>query len=137
MPYLTQGRKDELAAGDVLRTPGDLNYMITRRLLGFVEWYRTVPPEAGIAALQEDIEALIGRYIEQHGASYTTYNSIMGALDCCKREWCRRTNQQRKWLEPGRRAAVDCVKQKAKAFYAEVVGPYEDLKIEENGDVYL
>jgi hypothetical protein len=53
------------------------------------------------------ITRILNRYREQHGDSYTTYNDIIGALEGAKLE-----------------------------FYRRVVVPYENTKIEENGDVY-
>jgi len=47
-------------------------------------------------------------YIDRYGTSYRTYNDIVGALELCKLEFNRR-----------------------------LVAPYEDKKIEENGDVYF
>lgn len=46
-------------------------------------------------------------YLQARGKSYQTYNDVVGALECCKLEMYRRS-----------------------------IGPYEDLKIQENGDVY-
>jgi hypothetical protein len=46
-------------------------------------------------------------YMNQHGLSYQTINDIVGALEGAKAE-----------------------------FYRRVAVPYEDKKIEENGDVY-
>jgi len=46
--------------------------------------------------------------IEKKGLSYSNVNEIIGALECIKLELYRR-----------------------------VAAPYEDLKIEENGDVYF
>ena len=50
---------------------------------------------------------IIKNYLEEKGQSYQTYNDIVGALECCKIELYRRK-----------------------------IGPYEDVKIQENGDVY-
>ena len=47
------------------------------------------------------------RYLKFHGLSYQTCNDIVGALDNCKDEFRRRVQH-----------------------------PYEDGKIEENGDCY-
>jgi hypothetical protein len=52
--------------------------------------------------------AIIIQYIETKGKSYQTINDIMGALTGAQAE-----------------------------FYRRVVVPYEDLKIRENGDVYV
>ena len=50
---------------------------------------------------------LIVAYMRRHGKCYATMNDIVGALEGAKSEFQRR-----------------------------VVGPYEDTKIKENGDVY-
>jgi len=46
-------------------------------------------------------------YLDKHGESYQTYNDILGAIEACKLELYRRR-----------------------------IAPYEDKKIDENGDVY-
>jgi len=46
-------------------------------------------------------------YLEKNGTRYQRLNDIVGALECCKLE-----------------------------FYRRLAAPYEDTKIEENGDVY-
>ena len=47
-------------------------------------------------------------YIKNNGEKYQHYNDVIGALECCKLEMYRRA-----------------------------VAPYEDLKIKQNGDVYV
>ena len=46
-------------------------------------------------------------YIHRQGRKYSTFNDIIGALECAKQE-----------------------------FYRRLAAPYEDVKIKENGDVY-
>jgi hypothetical protein len=53
------------------------------------------------------ITTLIQEYILREGLSYATLNEVIGVLECAKLELYRR-----------------------------VVTPYEDSKIQENGDVY-
>ena len=53
------------------------------------------------------ISTLVNWYINEHGKSYSTLNEVIGVLESAK-------------LELYRRVAV----------------PYEDIKIQENGDVY-
>ncbi len=53
------------------------------------------------------ISTLINHYINTNGKSYAVVNEVIGALECTKLELYRR-----------------------------VIAPYEDIKIEENGDVY-
>lgn len=53
------------------------------------------------------ITSLVVSYLSQRGTSYAVLNDIVGALESAKAEFQRR-----------------------------VVGPYEDTKIKQNGDVY-
>lgn len=53
------------------------------------------------------ITKLINHYISAHGKSYTTLNAAIGVLECAKMELYRR-----------------------------IAAPYEDQKIQVNGDVY-
>lgn len=53
------------------------------------------------------ISTLLNWYLNQKGKSYSTINEAIGVLECAKLELYRR-----------------------------VAAPYEDIKIEENGDVY-
>lgn len=81
MPYIDQEARVRLAdIGSDPETAGELNYLITRTCTN---------------------------YATLRGHRYTTYNEIVGVLECAKLEMYRR-----------------------------LIGPYEDTKIEENGDVY-
>ena len=53
------------------------------------------------------ITCLVDEYIAQHGKKYTIINEAIGILECAKLELYRR-----------------------------IASPYEDSKIEQNGDVY-
>ena len=57
--------------------------------------------------LNYQIAILVKRYLYKSGLSYATLNEIIGVLECAKVE-----------------------------FYQRAVTPYEEQKIEENGDVY-
>ena len=64
MPYITTERRmtiDNIVC--LARTPGELNYLITR---------------------------LCTEYIAGNGESYQTYNDVIGALECAKQEYYRR-----------------------------------------------
>ena len=52
------------------------------------------------------ITVFMDNYIRAWGENYANYNAMIGALECCKQE-----------------------------YYRTIVGPYEDQKIDENGDV--
>lgn len=80
MPYVEKDERAALNKGAPAYTSGQLNYLLTK---------------------------LCVEYIGRIGASYATFNEVVGALECCKQELYRR-----------------------------MVAPYEDLKRGENGDVY-
>lgn len=69
MPYIVQDERDFLdpqidrLLQDLPTNPGDMNYIITRLMIKFVEW---------------------------HGGNYQAYNSAVGVLECCKLEFYRR-----------------------------------------------
>ena len=64
-------------------------------------------PARSPGELNYQITMLIVKYVQTQGASYGTYNEAIGVLECAKLELYRRQ-----------------------------VGPYEDEKLDETGDVY-
>jgi hypothetical protein len=87
VPYISKDRRGEIWDEETARievafihTPGELNYAFTE---------------------------MLKEYAELKGHSYTTYNEIVGILECCKLEMYRR-----------------------------LAATYEDEKIVQNGDVY-
>lgn len=78
MPYIDPKKRHSLNDGPV--TPGELNYQISQ---------------------------VINLYLMNKGISYTTFNEIIGALECEKLE-----------------------------IYRRLIAPYEDIKLKENGEVY-
>ena len=54
------------------------------------------------------ITSIINEYLDQKEVGYSSLNDVIGVLECAKLELYRR-----------------------------IIAPYEDIKIEENGDVYL
>lgn len=78
MPYIKQDRRPLVETQGPV-SAGDLNYIITMIIQDFLD----------------------------SDPTYSDFNEVMGALECCKLELYRR-----------------------------MVVPYEDKKIEENGDVY-
>lgn len=90
MPYIKQERRNDIyealeridpgELGIIANNAGELNYIIT---------------------------SILAAYCCEKGESYSTYNEIIGVLECAKLE-----------------------------FYRRAVSVYENKKIEENGDVY-
>lgn len=64
MPYIRKSRRTELALGCASLTVGELNYRITKQILGFL----------GARPLE----------------NYDTYNEVVGVLECVKLEMYRR-----------------------------------------------
>jgi len=82
MPYIHSTRREAFAKKTMcMSTPGDLNYLLTQ---------------------------LCQEYKELKGESYSTYNDIIGALECCKQE-----------------------------LYRKKVAPYENIKEWEHGTVWI
>ena len=64
MPYIAQDAREGIESGEVIDTPGQLNFLIT---------------------------TLCDEYLTQiGGCSYTNLNSIIGVLECVKQEFYRR-----------------------------------------------
>ncbi len=68
---------------------------------------RILAEEGTAGRMNYCISSMINMMIEKKGLSYSNLNEIVGALECIKMELYRR-----------------------------VAAPYEDIKIQENGDVY-
>lgn len=81
MPYIKKERRGfSMVSGGDAENPGELNYFLTGHILS---------------------------YLFHHGKSYSTYNEVVGVLECIKQELYRR-----------------------------LIAPYEDKKKEMNGDVF-
>lgn len=119
-PYISQDDRAYLNFGCTPRTPGELNYRITRILLGDSN-------SLSVGQIQDEII----EYIGDRKASYTLYNEIIGAITCAGLEFERRFTQHRKQSN-----ATTILAMALQQFYDEFVVPYEDQKIKENGDVY-
>jgi len=63
MPYIKEGRREDLDSGLSMIVPGELNYKITLLLI---------------------------QYMNAKGLNYQTINDIMGALESAKAEFYRR-----------------------------------------------
>lgn len=83
-------------------------YISQKRRNEFNEEDKTQRPKSIVAGeLNYEITLKCNRYIQDNGLSYAIINDIIGALEGAKLE-----------------------------FYRRVAVPYEDRKIQENGDVY-
>lgn len=147
MPYIKKERRIELMQeGAIADSPGELNFIMTMILLeqtrgilkGNIKIENNSYMELSAMLLNPIIDYVdveLKKLDEKHqGSKYTLFNSIVGALMSCITEYTRRLKSQvnKKTMElmsNGVSFAISC-------FYHCILGPYEDLKISENGDVY-
>lgn len=85
MPYITKEARINMDNAQWPETTGELNYQLTMVCLDYLAHKLTI----------------------NKSNTYSNYNDVIGALECCKLEMYRR-----------------------------VIAPYEDMKKEANGDVY-
>ncbi len=111
MPYITKQSREELKSRDPMTT-GELNYLICM----------TAHADGQI----KDIFRVLDRYKKNELTSYGKLNDMMGALDGARRELIRR----------GKQRSARTIEYVQSDFYRETVAPYEDRKIEANGDIF-
>lgn len=116
MPYITQTARLMILEGSPVTTPGELNYMITGCFLN---------KSIGLTEVVKNIRQEIEKYVAYRGLSYAVINDVIGALECSRREI-----ERRRGYGP---ALLDDI---AKEFYDAVAAPYEDKKIQQNGDLF-
>jgi hypothetical protein len=131
MPYIPQEDRDR--AYLTPRTPGELNYAITRRMINAWE----IKNPLAVNAMAGGIRQMFFIYWSEKIQNYTTINDILGATAGAIMEFRRRV--QPKAFGPegiARQMIVRAISKVVDGFYNEVAARYEDSKIEENGDVY-
>lgn len=117
MPYIRPEERKLLDCGSKPQTVGHLTYLYTKAIL-----------EGG-----DSTDALLtlttADWLVTNGVRFQTFAQILGALTATELEWCRRKPTE-SWfpIQPISRFRLE--------FYDTIVGPYEDGKIKENGDVY-
>ncbi len=127
MPYIKQEYRE--TAMDTPASVGQLNYAMTVRAIAFVEG-RVTASEFGTYLMM-----LVENYLEVVGRTYQSFNDVMGVLACVPRELERRLRED--FGAPNRvRRFKEEVLAMSDIFYVLSVAPYEDGKIEDNGDVF-
>lgn len=123
MPYIAQDIREIL---DEERSPpltaGDLTYLLYRAT---IDW-DGIDRSDFYTTLGHRVQQYITRYGNE--PKYQDYAEVLGALTATAWEF------ERRHPEGGRRKAIT-VMRFANAYYGAVIAPYEDTKIEENGDV--
>ena len=134
MPYIVpQARRYLAKAGRIPRTTGELNYCLTRTFLKYMGAHPRISYELMayvVGTLEELSESIGGR--EWHLDRSPGLERLLGKLiDSYLRRKGRTyvTHHERKQL----RGTLRCAQLE---LYRRQIGPYEDLKMKSNGDVY-
>lgn len=106
---------------------GHMNYFITKLLieLGALKLAYFIFRDIADVLLPILLEIVTEVY---QPPKYYRYNRAIGMLTCCRMEFERRYGV-------GAVLAYDLLNKVIKKFYTEIIGPYEDGKIDANGDV--
>ena len=121
MPYIKPEQRGQLKHRTA-QNAGELNYVITRICLGFIE---------NKADVYAQVKTIIEAYIIVRGLSYQTLNDCMGVLCCCTAELYRRLGDND--MTDHLTSVLTSI---GTDLYASIIAPYEDKAIERNGDLF-
>lgn len=125
MPYIKSA--DYSRAARLPISSGELNFAITREIVAFLGAY----PGGSLNGFRGRVSKLCNSYINRRGVNYTVMNEVIGVIACAGLEVMRRC---------GGTLAVEVVTEMladvGDTLYDDLLAPYEDGKIKENGDVY-
>lgn len=117
MPYIEKSARDEVfREGPDIDHPGDVNFQITLWLT-----------QAGDPGLFRMRLSKLFNDMWDRRPKYSTANMLYGATVLALREYRRRFGRDSDFAL----VAVDVLED----FYFNILGPYEDTKIEQNGDI--
>ncbi len=128
MPYVK--REFRMGAATMPTDSGELNFAITMLAV------RCIEGEFTASQFIVDVMKLVENYLElRRYRNYTTFNEVVGVLACVPLELERRLrDSDEHWAVVVRiKAELDAYRE---LFYVLTVGPYEDGKLESNGDVF-
>lgn len=123
MPYINQSERDFLAEGNVPQTAGQVNYLVTKLMNACLENYDDANDIAtGICYV---IHCLV------RDGVWTADTRSDGSLSSFERDLEKIVNTANVSVEE----IVGALQNAHLEFYIRKVRPYEDTKIEQNGDV--
>jgi hypothetical protein len=127
MPYLTDQRKHDIDTNpkQPLVTAGDLTYKLTMIALECDDSNQ----------FSDMVLDAIARYMPQQ-PRYENYAVVLGCLDSTRREIRRRENSLTVYLKNRINHSWYMLTLFSESYYKNVVAPYEDEKIAQNGDVF-
>lgn len=135
MPYINEVERLAARKQDLITSVGMLNYKMSKYILD-QEWLQASTPKRQIVNV---IKSLCSKYTADHikynetEFNYTLGNGVIGAVECCRREFKRRLGKR---LSPQNSILVlQALDRAADELYSDMLASYEDQKIEENGDI--
>lgn len=127
MPYIQEKEKQELVHdGRPTQTVGELTYILTWHAL---QDYTQAGDDFAIEALSNEVSIYLEYHKRRGNYNYALLCGVIGSLTCAALEYRRRRPDS--YLP-----ADEALREVASSFYSKVVAPYEDQKIQQNGDVY-
>lgn len=124
MPYIPSADRLALATKKKgLLVSGEINYLLTRVYIDLTD--------ENLEDSSKQVRRILYDYCQNIGFRYQTANDLLGALTASFLEFARRTSDALKVDRVRELVSTETV-----IFYKEIVGPYEDSKIIDNGDVY-
>ncbi|MEE8372803.1 MAG: hypothetical protein V3R87_03595 [Dehalococcoidia bacterium] len=134
MPYIKS--EDYARAVVTPKVPGELNYAITMKIIARLR--------GELTSMEFDrcLRNLTMSYLDRVGMSYTNGNAVIGVLDCAAREVRRRAggapplSPDGVVMSPLIAKIERQLRAERKWLYDNLLAPYENVKIMENGDVY-
>jgi hypothetical protein len=118
MPYIkaNDGRREALQRGESAQSAGELNYQM----------FYAIKHISDIDLLEINIKSFVVEFLGKK-PNYQRYNDMTGALIRCKKEVERRLAY--------RYLIIAGMLEEIMESYDDEIAKYEDLKIDENGDV--
>lgn len=123
MPYIK--REEYARAARLPITAGELNYAITLNIIEHLELHFS------LAGFRAQVLKLCESYINRRGVNYTVMNEVLGVIACSALEAFRRCGDTH-----AVERVTDMLADVGNHIYNDMLAPYEDGKIRENGDVY-
>jgi hypothetical protein len=122
MPYIPQPDRESVALRGPIKA-GEINYCLSLM-------YQKAAKDSKLN-IQKEMKNIITAYIKAMGINYQVFNDVIGAMYLSEREFVRRTSdiQTSGFILDAITATEDFILHK-------YIEPYEDEKIEQNGDVY-
>lgn len=123
MPYVADSEKTRMKDGGRPYKVGELNFCITNFLVNECE-------DVEYHVAKAHVERIVNDYVDNVYSGRLTYaaiNDVVGVMCCAAYEAIRRDAAEGVW---------DLLFDLADSWYQENAGPYEDIAIARNGDVY-